>query len=475
MGIVLALHWLSAKPRIMALYILCALPLGMFTAIVTPPGQVPDEPAHMARAAGLLHGAVLAERKSPDTTGVMVDAGLFRVAFGQTTTIVGRNLVTLANLNAIRSEPPSHARMFAAIPNTATYFPAAYLPATIGLAFGLLFRISPFDCMILARLCMLGTVLLLGSLALRVAAYGEALLLCILLLPMTIFLAGSLNEDGVLIGLGCLSAAAFTRNLSDEARFRWVALLPLMLILCCKPPYLPLLGLALLPLTAAGFWRRVLDMALAAAPVIIWVVLIAAFVVVPFGMPPYHPGPLFAGDPSIILQHTDPHRNLHILLAEPGRFFSLPWRLLRGSGRLLLCEMIGYLGLLDLIFPWRFYLAWTIALLAALLGLVVAERQRNSSARNAILQSFHVLLLLVLSVWAVTISLYLSWSLVGSATIEGVQGRYFLVLLPFLLLAVPHWRRCNIPAIAPALPAIALGIYDLGYVPMKIVSFFYIY
>ncbi len=442
--------------------------------MVTPPGQVPDEPAHMARAAGLLHGAVLAERQSPDSTGVMVDSGLFRIAFGQTTAIGGRNLVTLANLDAIRGEPPSHARMFAEIPNTATYFPAAYLPATIGLALGLLFRISPFDSMILARLCMLGTVLLLGSLALRVAAYGEALLLCILLLPMTLFLAGSLNEDGVLIGLACLSAAALTRNLSDEAGFRWVALLPLVLILGCKPPYLPLLGMALLPLTAAGFWRRVLDMTLAAAPVMIWVVLIAAFVVVPFGMPPYHPGPLLPGDPAMVLQFTDPHQNLHILLAQPSRFFSLPWRLMRGSGELLLHEMIGYLGLLDLIFPSRFYQAWTIALAAALLGLVVAER-RNSSTKNAILQLFHVLLLLVLSAWAVTISLYLSWSLVGSATIEGVQGRYFLVLMPFLLLAVPHWQRCNIPAIAPALPAIALGIYDLGYVPMKIVSFFYIY
>jgi uncharacterized membrane protein len=475
MRIVFALHWLSAKPRIIALYIFCALPLGMFMAIATPPGQVPDEPAHMARAAGLLHGAVLAERKSPDTTGVMVDTGLFRVAFGQTTAIGGRNVVTLANAEAIRGERASHARMFAGIPNTATYFPAAYLPATIGLALGLLLRISPFDCMILARLFMLAAVLLLGSLALRITAYGEALLLCILLMPMTLFLAGSLNEDGVLIGLGCLSAAAMTRNLSDEARFRWVALLPLILILCCKPPYLPLLGLALVPLAAAGFWRRVVDMALAAAPVVIWVVVIAAMVVVPFGRPPYHPGPLFTGDPSVILQSTDPQQNLHILLAQPGRFFSLPWRLLRDWGGLLWHEMIGFLGLLGLIFPSRFYQAWSIALLAALLSLAVAERRQNSSTQNAILQSLHVLLLLLLSVWAVTISLYLSWSPVGSATIEGVQGRYFLVLLPFLVLAVPRWRRCNIPAIAPALPAIALGIYDLGYVPVKIVSFFYIY
>jgi hypothetical protein len=41
---------------------------------------------------------------------------------------------------------------------------------------------------------------------------------------------------------------------------------------------------------------------------------------------------------------------------------------------------------------------------------------------------------------------------------------------------VQPWRGWqNLPAIAPALPAIALGLYDLGFVPLKIIAFYYMY
>jgi uncharacterized membrane protein len=183
--------------------------------------------------------------------------------------------------------------------------------------------------------------------------------------------------------------------------------------------------------------------------------------------------------------YTNPLANLHILLAQPARFISLPERLLESSGQMLCVEMIGVLGLLDLIFPPRVYLAWSVALVVALLGLVLADRKdvdlkdvdlKDQATPNAPLQFVYVFLLLGLAVWAVAISLYRSWTPVGGTMIQGVQGRYFLVLLPFLALAVPHWRNSlNISAIVPALPAIALGIYDLGYLPLKIVTFYYVY
>jgi hypothetical protein len=47
------------KSAVMALFLLCALPVTVFTALITPPGQSPDEETHFARALGLLHGAVL--------------------------------------------------------------------------------------------------------------------------------------------------------------------------------------------------------------------------------------------------------------------------------------------------------------------------------------------------------------------------------------------------------------------------------
>jgi uncharacterized membrane protein len=472
---VAALRFLSAKPRMIALYLLCALPLGMFMAMAVPPGQAPDEPAHMARAEGLLRGAVMAVRKGEDATGVKVDSGLFLVSFGKVTQIDGRPVMTLADYQALRNQPPWHVLSFAVINNTGPYFPAAYFPATLGLALGLAFNLSPFITMILARLCMLAACLLLGSLALLVAAYGEALLLCLLLLPMTISLSGSLSQDGVLIGMACLSAAALTRD-ARSWKFRWLALLPLVLILGSKPPYLPLLGLALLPLNAAGLRRRVRDMALAAAPVLIWTALIVAFVIVPFDRGPYHPGPLFPGDRHILLQQVDAPVNFHILLARPARFFTMPAQLLAGSWWLLLREMIGILGWVNLMLPQRLYVCWTLALAVALLGLVFAARRPTPPIANKTLQPVYVALLLLLSVWAVAISMYVSWTWDGDAVIDGVQGRYFLLLLPFLLPAVQPWRGWqNLPAITPALPAIALGLYDLGFVPMKIIAFYYMY
>jgi hypothetical protein len=370
--------------------------------------------------------------------------------------------VSLADYDAMRNQPAAHALVFVNIPNTATYFPALYLPAALGLAIGLLLKASPFVCLMLGRAGMLSAFLLLGSLALIVAAYGEALLLTVLLLPMTLFLAGSLNEDGVLIALACLSAAAFTRDPMRQPKFRLLGIAVLVV----------LLGLALLPLGAPGFWRRAGQMVVASLPVLLWVGIIIAFVVVPFGRPPYHPGPLFTGDPERLLVATNSAANLHILLAQPTRFVSLPWQTLWYWHAPLYQAMIGILGLLNLHLTDQYYNAWSFALVAALLGLVFTRRPAPFNPLDGAL----VLVVFIVACWTLTISLYLSWTDVGAAMIDGLQGRYFLLFLPFIALAVPAWRsRFLLPAIVPALPALALGIYDLGYLPMKLVVFYYVH
>jgi len=256
----------SAKKILIIIYLLCAFPTGISLAFLTPPGQVPDESAHMARAAGLLHVAILATKKSFTDlktgqvmlqSGVKVDHGLFAVSFGHVTETAGQDKVTLADYDATRNEPSAHDRIFVSIPNTATYFPLAYIPAALGLRAGLAANANPFDCMILARVAMLIAALGLGASALWVATYGEAFILAVLLLPMTLFLAASLNEDGVLISLACLGAAAFTVDMRARPKARRIALACLVTILTSKPSYLPILGLALVPFEWRGLWRRV--------------------------------------------------------------------------------------------------------------------------------------------------------------------------------------------------------------------------
>jgi len=469
----------SGKSAVMALFLLCALPVTVLTALITPPGQSPDEPAHIARAAGLLHGAVLGVRqpglnaysgRGEMLSGVKVNQGLFVAAFGSTTQVGGHPVVTADDFLAMRAQQPQPGRVFAYIPNTDRYFPLAYLPATLGLALGLLACGKPLICIMLARFCMLAAFLALGLLALRIVAYGEALLLAVLLMPMSLFLAGTVNVDGVLIGLACLSAAALTRG------FRWFGLVALVVLLLTVPPYLPLLGVFLLPLFVPGFAWRLRDAVLAALPVLLWAGVVAVFVAVPFEKAPYHPGPLFTGDRTVLLDHIEPAANLHILLAQPSRLITMPVHEMLHGAASTLASMIGVLGPLQIILPDRYYKLWSAAGVVVLAGLLFSSRPKILPAGTQAVNLVLTIALLFGNFWLILVASYISWTGVGFDHIEGMQGRYLLPMLPFLLFAIPSLRpRAKLPPLLPALPVVLLGLYDIGYIPLRLLNTYYLH
>jgi hypothetical protein len=382
-------------------------------------------------------------------------------------------LVTSQYFLFTRGEKSDHTLFFDHLPNTATYLPVAYLPATAGMAVGLAFNEPPWVCFLLARFFMLFTMLALGVAALAIAAYGEALILAIMLLPMSLFLAATVNQDGVLIGMACLAAAALTRP-GGWSRLLGVTLLAL--ILCSKQPYAPLLLVLLLPLEWPGLPRRARDMVLATIPMLIWSALIAAFVVVPFGQPPHHPGPLFEGDRSVIIDHTNPAANLHILLHKPLLFLTLPWHTAQFWFVESMREMVGVLGPLQLVLPDPYYHSWDICLVIAWLGLLVTPRARPVAVPTAIANFFLVAFAFLATYWLIEIAFYLSWTDTGADMISGFQGRYLLLFLPFAIFALPPLPlRIKIPPIVPALPAIAMGLIDVGYIPVKLVWNYYLH
>jgi hypothetical protein len=468
----------AGKGWLLAAFLLCALPLGMICAVLTPPGRAPDEPTHVARAAGLLHGAVFAVRKEVTnkktgrrvlSAGVKVNRGLYRAGFGITTPIDGRTVVTAPDFVAQRAKPTMNQMVSAGIPNTAQYFPAPYVPAALAMGAARAVGAPTSLGFLAARLAMLAAYLALGAASLWVAGWGEALLLSVLILPMTVFLAGSINSDGVLIALACLGVACLTRA---GARFRVTGLVCLALLLGSKVTDFPILALAVLPLAPAGWWRRVRDAAFAAAPVALWWGLVIAFVSVQFYMPQYRPGPLYLGDPAAARYGTDPAGNFHILLHPATRLLSLPAVTLWDGGRETLREMIGVLGGLQIMFPVGFYIAWGVALAIAAGGVALGRRAGGPALRECLF----VLALMAAIYWLTQITEYIDWSPAGTDRVQGMQGRYLLPVLPMLLFAIPRLRRgANLPRWLPALPAILLGIVDLAYVPVKLVNFFYLH
>lgn len=468
--------------RVLALlFVLVALPTGASLALLTPPGQVADEPAHVLRAGSLLHGQLIGRRAPytmPDGVerimgGVDVDPALLAVLEGPGWPRLERERVE--RLRAVRWEGK---RQFFQVPNVAIYMPVFYAPAALGLAAAKLYGAGPYQAVRAGRLVNVLCTVLMGAAALLLARRGHALLFCALTFPMTLSLAASFNQDGLLIGSCALAASLLTRT--DSRRSWWAAASILGCVAAVKLPYAPLLAALLLPLPPPrellrrdGLPRRVGIALLVALPGLLWTAYALRYVSSPFMWPPYEAGPLWPGARPAPFDTTDPLAQLSVLLAGPLRVVTVPWNTL-SHDQMLLPSAVGILGWLNVSLPGFMYAAWGVAVAAGLLCDLLAPRARDASSGFG--GAALMLLAGALCVWGIYLSQYLTWTPVGKATVDGPSGRYLLPILPFLATNLP---RAALPfggvlrAACLALP-VAAAVAGVVVLPMVIVAEFYL-
>ncbi len=470
-----------------------AVPLCLFLAMVVPAGQGPDEATHLVRAASLLHGDMLGRRgtvKLPGggtkiMAGVDADPAL---AFAANALPPGAlTKLDLATLKAALDQRWVGVQ-FVPAPNTAAYLPVFYVPSAIGLAIARWRGTSPYQAIRAARLANAAAFVGFGLAALLLARRGRWLLFCALALPMTLFLASVVSQDGLLVAASALAAALVSRRSNpppDRTRRLEYAVAACLVgcIAIAKPPYFPLAAMLLLPLAPAGAWRvqrRVLlrrlgVVALVAVPVLAWFWLTQRDVVTPLARSSaaYAPGPLWPGDPARTFNAADAAAQLTVLRAHWTRIVTLPLQALTRDPSLLPAA-IGILGWLTVRLPERLYLAWEVALVAALLaGLMEPARERRAGQwpeAVLLLAATAVALLLI------CLSQYLSWTLVGLDRIEGVQGRYLLPLVPMVAIALPQvvGRRGAALYAVLSLPPLAVALYEVAILPMVVVNAWYL-
>ena len=474
-----------------AMLLLAGAPFGVLYASLVPIGQGADEQLHAMRAYSLSQGEFtghLVDIIAPDgavtpTTSVVIDPMLASVLLesGSGTTMV----ITLSTLVMIDNTSWSDLRGPAGVHTIGSYFPIFHLPAAAVMALARPLNIFPAGAVRLARFVDLGVVLLLGAAALLLAGHGRAVLLAVLLLPMTLSLAATLTSDGPMLATAVLAAALLTR---DDARLRpgdrwpsaswWWAAAAILAVGLAKPPYVPLLGVLLLPLprwrdwrlVIGGLSRRILLVAGLCLPILAWAAYISLVVVGEAHRFDYHPGPWWPGSSDDVFRTTERGLQLGLLLSHPVRILQLA---AAGLGGFRAMDLIGVLGRLDAALPDWLYSLWTDVFVVAVLTELVAPRKAGHRFR---LDDMVLLAVCIgLAGTAICVSLYLSWTPVGFDHAEGVQGRYLLPFAPFLVLALP---RLAIPGasvfrgiglVAPGLAAIA------GCVAMPYLFLFYYY
>ena len=128
----------------------------------------------------------------------------------------------------------------------------------------------------------------------------------------------------------------------------------------------------------------------------------------------------------------------HALLLHPRLLATLVWTTVQGQWLRhgdIFQGFVGVLGWLDTPLPASYYLLTAVMLM---LALMVSTRDHQPLETN--LRRLAAAALFLGAVCAVFLLEYLSWSPVGGRVVEGVQGRYFLPIVPFLGFVLPRAR-----------------------------------
>ncbi|NIF77438.1 DUF2142 domain-containing protein [Paraburkholderia sp. Cy-641] len=380
--------------------------IGSILSAIIPPMQSPDEADHLKRAYLLSRG--LSVHTPPgQSTGGEIDDGLNTFMATYLNAVANQPHKTLSpetvhNASEIRW---SRTETFQVIPNAAPYFPLAYIPQAVGLRIGKTLNLNIGASYRLSRAVTLITIAALLALAFQIFP-PNALVICLLALPMTMFQAASATQDGLSIAWLILAGSLFRRGLEREKEFPvWMGaalIISTFFVVSSRPQFFPMV---ILP--ASVFWirknrRALIVTGIASLGALAWI--LQALGVVNMA----HVRTMTTGQVvSMYAHHPIQLAAVFVRTLTDMNHLDFYWK-----------SFVGMLGWLDTPMPHTIY-----ALSAA--ALIVTAAISFSAGVNRLARWLPILCA-VLAIGLAFVAMLITWTEQPARYIEGVQGRYFI-------------------------------------------------
>lgn len=419
------------------LFVVAGLSAALLFTFVTPPFQVPDEVGHFWRAVSIAHGAVI-PRVEPSGGVAQIPQGYSTLVY-----VFWRNTAGAPDVKITwpQFRTSWHVRLEAEKRATVTfpagYTPVPYIPQVTAAIVTRLIPTRPVITFYLGRLFNAIAYVLLVALAIRITPALRWLFAAAALLPMGLYLAASWSSDAMTIAVSFLFAAALLRG-SRTSRDA------VLLAICgaaaglCKPAYFLIAMLALVTPFARARWRAIVIAATAAGVAVAMWSAARTFA-------PVRPG-----------THIDPSAQMQCVRHEPARFLEA----FRSEMRFdYVRQAVGRLGLLDVSLP------DAVVWVELLLLLLCAWTAGHVSASVRLI----ALLVSLATIAGIGLSLYIGWTPPCARSIDGLQGRYLLPIVPVLFAVAGGSlvRREQVTRFALALVATAANATALVAVALR--------
>jgi uncharacterized membrane protein len=406
--------------------------IGLLTVAVNPPLRGPDETAHFLRAFGISQGDVV-----PRTVDARGRRGLFLPADLHD---------QLSYFNAIRETLPgpdnrygdifrryfdqdrtvtAHetAPVFVVYEGSEGYSPIAYMPYVAAALIGKAGRLNFLGLLYLMRTAGLLAATLIAAYAIAITPWLKWMFFCTAMLPTALYERAVISVDGAVLSSTLLVTALCLRCIGDPNAGMWQRAIWMTVCSLTKPPQLAFILLEAMHSSCKDWriqWRTVMLIALPGLILsFLWVIAVSADVGAwrvseGSGLPP---------------EEFDPAWKFVFLLQHPYRFISAAVTSLDYAPELWR-QMIGVFGWLDV--PMRSLAYPVISVLLAMtlfarLGFDTATRIRIAIVSASVIMTY------CLAVFAI---FFVTMTPSSAERIYGLQGRYFIVILPPLALIV---------------------------------------
>lgn len=441
-------------------FLIITLLVGSCFAILVPAGGGADEPNHIARVESLARGNIVADR-IPDRTGYtsplneekkdawlyggVVDSAFMDVAWSNMYSFHGPkngggqtiyNFPTWDTPEVISNATIGESEQVEAFSNTAVNSPIVYIPYVIGYYVGKIFTNNAYAIILVMRMFGLLCYSIIIFVCIRYIPIGKWVIATVSLIPAVYVFMSCVTADTMTFVM-CIAFIAVVLHCSilnrELKRKEWILLsLVTVGMALVKLSYLPVLMLlALIPLANTAMRKRSMMLRGIALACVSCIIFLCWYLVISH----INTGAMFNVGASPTLQKE-------IIFNNPFQFMKLLFKQFAEQNYF----SFGIFGTLDL-HTHNGYSGWC-GVLAICLSLLIQD-EREKQVAVSVRDRMCAIALLLLSFIAVFIlvetALYLQFSAVGANSIAGVQTRYFLPVLPMLLLPLIFGKTYSIP------------------------------
>jgi uncharacterized membrane protein len=407
------------------LFLLIGMVFGLQLVFINPPWHTNDEDRHFYNAYSLSQGHIIPEIKD-NQMGHEIPSNLVAlIKIHQTFAYQYGQLIPKSKFSELEEQilQPNE-KEFCPNPN-AYLFPFPYFPAAIMIKIGMLFKDNPIWIGWWARIGSLFAYLILIFCAIKIIPHYKSLLMLIALSPMALFQGASVTYDTLNLALIFLLFAYLIKLYFQESPVRLSQILLYCLIVLLhrlsKDGYF-ILYFSILALGINRFEKK------------------AWFYVVIFSITfvTYMPNNLWNNYLSTLDLPYQPlqsdfsfngSENLNLYFKEPSQILINCFSNFIVQGKLWLSGTVGRFGFSYTLLP-----DWFIFIHIIMYIIVIFFE--NSVKFIDVNFKNKLLLVSILNVIAIIYGFLIYASPVGAKVIYGLQGRYFLPILPFLFLAL---------------------------------------